>query len=109
MSTDIITKSTEKPSSKVVERLIKKYFLIVRKNIQDQVPKAVMNFLVNHIKLNIHSFLVQTLYKQELFDTLLSESGSIAEHRKEYKKQLEACEDAQKTLNSIRDETTTQW
>ena len=47
----------------VVERLIKKYFLIVRKNIQDQVPKAVMNFLVNHIKLNIHSFLVQTLYK----------------------------------------------
>ena len=52
-----------KTDFKVVERLIKKYFLIVRKNIQDQVPKAVMNFLVNHIKLNIHSFLVQTLYK----------------------------------------------
>ena len=83
-----------------------------------------MNFLVNHIKNNLHSFLVQTLYKvsvdfleqnskvlfqPELFDTLLSESGSIAEHRKEYKTQLEACENAQRQLNSIRDETTTQW
>ena len=43
----------------------------MRKNIQDQVPKAVMNFLVNHIKLNIHSFLVQTLYKVRVFPHVL--------------------------------------
>lgn len=32
------------------ERLIKSYFMIVRKNIQDSTPKAIMHFLVNHVK-----------------------------------------------------------
>ena len=32
------------------ERLIRKYFLIVRKNIQDTVPKAIMHFMVNYVK-----------------------------------------------------------
>ena len=33
---------------------------------QDQVPKAVMNFLVNHVKNTLQGFLVQTLYKVRL-------------------------------------------
>uniref|UniRef100_A0A3Q3XAG8 Dynamin-1-like protein n=1 Tax=Mola mola TaxID=94237 RepID=A0A3Q3XAG8_MOLML len=40
----------EQRDCEVIERLIKSYFLIVRKNIQDSVPKAVMHFLVNHVK-----------------------------------------------------------
>lgn len=34
------------------ERLIRNYFLIVRKNIQDTVPKSIMHFLVNYVKVN---------------------------------------------------------
>lgn len=37
----------------VIERLIRSYFLIVRKSIQDTVPKAVMHFLVNHAKVDL--------------------------------------------------------
>uniref|UniRef100_A0A915K0R1 GED domain-containing protein n=1 Tax=Romanomermis culicivorax TaxID=13658 RepID=A0A915K0R1_ROMCU len=34
-----------------LERLIRNYFLIVRKAIQDAVPKSIMHFLVNFVKL----------------------------------------------------------
>ena len=46
-----------------MERLIKTYFLIIRKNIQDSVPKAVMNFLVNNVKDSLNGYLVGELYK----------------------------------------------
>ncbi|TRY56112.1 hypothetical protein DNTS_015244 [Danionella cerebrum] len=45
----------EQRDCEVIERLIKSYFLIVRKNIQDSVPKAVMHFLVNHVKDSLQS------------------------------------------------------
>uniref|UniRef100_A0A8C2NFS0 Dynamin-1-like protein n=1 Tax=Capra hircus TaxID=9925 RepID=A0A8C2NFS0_CAPHI len=45
----------EQRDCEVIERLIKSYFLIVRKNIQDSVPKAVMHFLVNHVKDTLQS------------------------------------------------------
>jgi len=57
--------------------------MIVRKNIQDSVPKAIMHFLVNFIKDNLQSELVSQLYKKEEQDTLLEESEHIAQRRKE--------------------------
>lgn len=65
------------------ERLIKSYFYIVRKSIQDKVPKAVMHFLVNHVKDNLQSELVKHLYRTDEIDTFLSESPEIAQRRKE--------------------------
>lgn len=57
--------------------------MIVRKNIQDSVPKAIMHFLVNYIKDNLQSELVSQLYKKEEIDFLLEESEHIAQRRKE--------------------------
>lgn len=65
------------------ERLIKSYFYIVRKSIQDTVPKAVMHFLVNFVKDNLQSELVTHLYKADNADQLLDESEHIAQRRKE--------------------------
>lgn len=67
----------------VIERLIKSYFYIVRKSIQDSVPKAVMHFLVNFVKDNVQSELVTHLYKSESADMMLNESDHISLRRKE--------------------------
>lgn len=67
----------------VIERLIKSYFYIIRKSIQDSVPKAIMHFLVNFVKDNVQSELVTHLYKSERAEEYLNESEHIALRRKE--------------------------
>ena len=67
----------------ILERLINSYFLIVKKNIQDNVPKAIMHFLVNFIKDNLQSELVSQLYKKEEIDYLLEECEHKAARRRE--------------------------
>ena len=69
--------------------MIKSYFYIVRKSIQDAVPKAIMHFLVNYVKDNLQSELVSSLYKQEEIASLLSESEHIGQRRKEAAEMLE--------------------
>uniref|UniRef100_A0A8C7V8F4 Dynamin-1-like protein n=1 Tax=Oncorhynchus mykiss TaxID=8022 RepID=A0A8C7V8F4_ONCMY len=81
--------SREQRDCEVIERLIKSYFLIVRKNIQDSVPKAVMHFLVNHVKDSLQSELVGQLYKSSLLNDLLTESEDMAQRRKEAADMLE--------------------
>ena len=101
----------------IPERLIKSYFYIVRKSIQDSVPKAIMHFLVSYVKNNLQSelgmntcnftefllfinivifrlinfiyFLVSSLYKQEEISSLLSESEHIGQRRKEAAEMLQ--------------------
>ncbi len=74
-----------------LEKLIRSYFLIVRKNIQDSVPKAIMHFLVNFVKDQLQSELVASLYKTSTHehDELLDESGHIAQRRKDAQEMLE--------------------
>ena len=55
----------------VIERLIKSYFYLVRKMIQDSVPKAIMHFMVNYVKDNLQSELVSSLYKADQIENLL--------------------------------------
>uniref|UniRef100_A0A6Q2ZJ13 Dynamin-1-like protein n=1 Tax=Esox lucius TaxID=8010 RepID=A0A6Q2ZJ13_ESOLU len=86
----------EQRDCEVIERLIKSYFLIVRKNIQDSVPKAVMHFLVNHVKDSLQSELVGQLYKAGLLDDLLTESEDMAQRRNEAADMLKALGAAQR-------------
>jgi dynamin 1-like protein len=72
----------------VIERLIRSYFLIIRKSIQDSVPKAIMHFLVNFVKDNLQSELVTHLYKHDQFGDLLAESEHIAVRRREASEML---------------------
>lgn len=87
----------------VIERLIKSYFYIVRKSIQDSVPKAVMHFLVNYVKDNLQSELVTHLYKSDQAEELLNESEHIAYRRKEAADMLKALQQAGHIISEIRE------
>ncbi|KAM9311135.1 dynamin-1-like protein [Gastrophryne carolinensis] len=93
----------EQRDCEVIERLIKSYFLIVRKNIQDSVPKAVMHFLVNHVKDTLQSELVGQLYKSLLLEDLLTESEDMAQRRKESADMLKALQRASQVIAEIRE------
>ncbi|XP_037038047.1 dynamin-1-like protein [Bradysia coprophila] len=87
----------------VIERLIKSYFYIVRKSIQDAVPKAIMHFLVNFVKDNLQSELVTHLYKSEKAEELLNESDHVAIRRKEASDMLKALTRANHIISEIRE------
>ncbi|XP_051978808.1 dynamin-1-like protein isoform X3 [Xyrauchen texanus] len=93
----------EQRDCEVIERLIKSYFLIVRKNIQDSVPKAVMHFLVNHVKDSLQSELVGQLYKPAVLNDLLTESEDMAQHRNEAADMLKALQKASQVIAEIRE------
>ena len=97
----------EQRDCEVIERLIRSYFLIIRKSIQDSVPKAIMHFLVNDVKDNLQSELVASLYKTSKNDDLLEESPHIATRRREATEMLEALQKASLIIGEIRE--TTLW
>ncbi|OWF42330.1 dynamin-1-like protein [Mizuhopecten yessoensis] len=93
----------ERRDCEVIECLIRSYFLIVRKNIQDTIPKAIMHFLVNHVKDNLQSELVSQLYKKEEFEYLLEESHHVSARRKEAQDMLKALQRASHIIGEIRE------
>ncbi|VDD79825.1 unnamed protein product [Mesocestoides corti] len=80
--------AAEKHDCDLISQLIRSYFQIVRKNILDSVPKAIMNFLVNYVKDNLQSELVSSLYKTDECNGLLKESEHVAQRRKEASEML---------------------
>ncbi|XWS54586.1 hypothetical protein CRYUN_Cryun10bG0101600 [Craigia yunnanensis] len=47
----------------ITKLLLRSYYDIVRKNIEDSVPKAIMHFLVNHTKRELHNVFIKKLYR----------------------------------------------
>lgn len=93
----------EKQEVDIIRALLTAYFdNVVRKNICDSVPKAIMHFLVNKSKLNLQSELVKELYKPELFEVLLKENEAVARARKATQKMLAALSKAQDALSQVK-------
>ncbi|KAL1924107.1 uncharacterized protein VTP21DRAFT_7142 [Calcarisporiella thermophila] len=67
--------------TQLIRTLIISYFNIVRKTVQDLVPKAVMHLLVNHCRETVQNRLVSALYKEDLFEELLQEDEALAQER----------------------------
>ncbi|KAL1927844.1 hypothetical protein VTP01DRAFT_3249 [Rhizomucor pusillus] len=84
----------------LIRTLITSYFNIVRKNIQDLVPKAIMHLLVNHSRESIQNRLVASLYKEELFKELLQEDEGVAAEREKCKTLLDVYKQAFEIVNS---------
>lgn len=93
----------EQRDCEVIERLIKSYFYLVRKSIQDSVPKSIMHFMVNYVKDNLQSELVSSLYKADEIANLLSESEHIGQRRKEAAEMLDALQKASQIISEIRE------
>jgi dynamin 1-like protein len=84
MSSEIFIKELKKEIKEdIIEDLIKDYFLIVRKSVQDVVTKTIIYQLVNYVKKNIQSQLLQEIYKSAKPDEgLFRESKQIESGRK---------------------------
>jgi len=88
--------------TELVCTLLESYFAIVKKNIRDTVPKAVMHFLVGRTAETLHNHLVQTMYNDDALQKLLQESPEVTEKRANAKQQLDVLEHASKILSDIR-------
>ncbi|ORE06403.1 hypothetical protein BCV72DRAFT_125288 [Rhizopus microsporus var. microsporus] len=78
----------EELETQLIRTLINSYFNIVRKNIQDLVPKSIMHLLVNHSRESVQNRLVSALYKEECFNELLQEDEMISRERERCKTML---------------------
>lgn len=91
----------EQMECELIRRLITSYFGIVREMIQDQVPKAIMCFLVNFCKDSVQNRLVSRLYQESLFDELLLEDETLAQEREKCSKLLNTYKEASKIISDV--------
>ncbi|KAH9610144.1 hypothetical protein KSS87_003456, partial [Heliosperma pusillum] len=102
-----VLRSSETPSEQeateiaATKLLVSSYFDIVRKIIEDSVPKAIMHLLVNHTKRELHNVLIQKLYRDNLFDEMLQEPGEVAAQRKHVQETLRVLRQALQTLDEL--------
>ena len=90
----------EETEVKWVQQLLVSYFAIVRLNIQDAVPKTVMNLLVNESK-KMDKALIVKLIGSEAPVGLLDESSETAERRNACEKTVDILQKAKNILSSV--------
>ena len=91
----------EKMEVDVTRLLVSSYFGIVQGNLEDMVPKVVMNFMVRKIRGSLQEHLVHRLYKEDLFDALTEEHGSVADERQECHDAVALLRASLETLDAI--------
>ncbi|CAG8470143.1 5719_t:CDS:10 [Scutellospora calospora] len=89
----------EEMEIQLIRSLITSYFNLVRKTIQDLVPKAIMHLLVNYSRESVQNRLVSELYKEELFVDLLQEDENLASRRQNCKTMLDVYRKAFEIMN----------
>ncbi|XP_016549053.1 dynamin-related protein 3A isoform X2 [Capsicum annuum] len=85
----------------VTKLLITSYYDIVRRNIQDLVPKAIMHYLVNHAKRNLLGTFIEKLYRENLFEDLLREQDDVVTQRRVTTEMCHALRQAVETLDEF--------
>ncbi|GLE05244.1 hypothetical protein PINS_up014244 [Pythium insidiosum] len=93
----------ERIETEIIKSLLASYFDIVRKNFLDLVPKAIMNFMVNHAKENVQNELVSALYREDKLGELLRETGDVAARRSNCHEMRMLLQRALEIVNEVRD------
>ncbi|CAN8270770.1 unnamed protein product [Cochlearia groenlandica] len=86
---------------KITKLLLNSYYDIVRKNIEDLVPKAIMHFLVNYSKRELHNVFIEKLYRENMIEELLKEPDELAVKRKRTQETLRILQQANRTLDEL--------
>ncbi|KAM7515808.1 hypothetical protein LguiA_005391 [Lonicera macranthoides] len=85
----------------VTKLLLGSYYVIVRKNIEDIVPKAIMHFLVNRSKRELHNVLIRKLYRDHFLEELLQETEEVVVKRTRARETLQALQQAYQILDAL--------
>ena len=91
----------ETMETEVIKTLIHSYFNVVKREMIDMVPKAVMLTLVNHSKENLQQELLKELYKPEVLDELMKESEYVVSRRKEVMSMVQALNKAEEIVAGV--------
>ena len=89
---------------KMIRNLCNDYLKIVRKSIQDLVPKAIVHFLVFKTKDSMQQRLIKKFYNDEKLADLFAESPSIVAERKKLRNEMDAFKKALRILDEVRDQ-----
>jgi replication fork clamp-binding protein CrfC len=93
----------ERQELAIMQMLIESYYDIVRKRLQDMVPKAIITFLVNKSKETLQASLVTKLYKPENVQVLMKEGDEAAQRRKDLEAVTGMLVEALAVINEVRD------
>ena len=86
----------------VTRVLIQSYFDIVRRNVQDMVPKILMNFMIHHAQRGLQKQLTHVLYREDVLDTIMKERDDIAERRAQCHDSMRTIKKALRVLDGVR-------
>ncbi|XBW37139.1 hypothetical protein QEN19_002717 [Hanseniaspora menglaensis] len=87
--------------TEVIKLLIESYYNIVKKNIADSIPKAIMLKLIVKSKNDIQRVLLEKLYDSPKLEELIKENDITIERRKECKKMIEVLNNAHSIVDSV--------
>jgi len=93
----------EQREVQIIQTLLSSYFAIVKKSIADSVPKTIMFFLVNTAREKLQNHLVSRLYKDQLFESLLSENENLQKARDKCRQTIELLGKAMQILMEVRE------
>lgn len=93
----------ERNICELIPRMLNRYYNIIRKKIQDTIPKCIMYFVVNRAKEQLQQELVARLYSNDYvkISELLDEDPDISRRRESCLQMLEMLQKAEETLKQV--------
>ena len=89
-------------TAELMKELVTTYFNVIKKNVKDSVPKAIMLFLVNRTVDSVNATLVSKIFKDvSNLEDLIAEDSALVAQRKAAKHKLETLEKALAVLNEV--------
>lgn len=93
----------ERNICELIPRMLNRYYNIIRKKIQDTIPKCIMYFVVNRAKEQLQQELVARLYSNDYvkISELLDEDPDISRRRESCLQMLKMLQKAEETLKQV--------
>lgn len=91
----------ERVTVETTKKLLISYFDFVKRDIVDLTVKTIVTFLIENSRGQCERYLVANLYKESMYDELLSENPEIAKARKECYDTLKNLKKCQEVLEEI--------